>query len=191
MGNSVQKDFADYTQAFFGGPTKKGVRYNQAKVGQTQAKVGKSGGEPQPRRGKAVPLPRSDNFTYAARAQRVVGYGEPIDGPAARKKAERKIQTQMKNDPKPKKATVSTKKTLPPAGKFDEKVMPKSSELAERVKNCLSRFTRCYAMDRKNYESTEKAMATFCKEFAALGHLPRRMLCDKGSELRPAYKIMG
>ena len=378
MGNSVQKDFADYTQAFFGGPTKKGVRYNQAKVGQTPAKVGKSTGEPQPRRGKAVPLPRSDNFTYAERAQRVVVYGEPIDGPAARKKAERKIKTQMKNDPKPKNATVSTKKTPPPAGKFDEKVMPKSSELAERVKkaqertdridkalpvqkkslwtnsfqtriksqqrqllflnpgdekirmaqysilnklelpkwawpfrkqlaanqkslyfyppaakkalkvglreekrtairntyfnpaepstiqpitdklrdqfanlpkkevrntlmtfptyqknfgrrlppkvlgkmvltqpgilacdmffpspklgwkkiNCLtimdcwSRFTRCYAMDRKNYESTEKAMATFCKEFAALGHLPRRMLCDKGSELRPAYKIM-
>jgi hypothetical protein len=45
-------------------------------------------------------------------------------------------------------------------------------------------------MDRKNYESTEKALSTFCKEFAALGHLPRRMLCDKGSELRPAYKIM-
>ena len=47
------------------------------------------------------------------------------------------------------------------------------------VMDCWSRFTRCYAMDRKNYESTEKALSTFCKEFAALGHLPRRMLCDK------------
>ncbi len=108
MGNSVQKDFADYTQAFFGGPTKKGVRYNRAKAGQG----GKSTGEPQPRRGKAVPLPRSDNFTYAERAQRVVVYGEPIDGPAARKKAERKIKTQMKKDPKPKSATVSKRSPL-------------------------------------------------------------------------------
>lgn len=56
--------------------------------------------------------------------------------------------------------------------------------------DCWSRFTRCYALDRKSYPLVEKAMALFCQELAALGHLPRRMLCDKGSELRPAYKVM-
>jgi hypothetical protein len=139
MGNSIQKDLGDYTQAFFGGPTKKGVRYNSSSKGHIPLASSTGGGEPQPRKGKSVPLPRSDNFTYAERVERVAVHGEPIDGPAARKKAERKIKKDMKKDKKARAAKVSTKKTLPPAGKFDEKVMPKSSELAERVKKAQER----------------------------------------------------
>ena len=46
-----------------------------------------------------------------------------------------------------------------------------------------SRFSRCYPLERKNAEHFRKAMKMFLTEFTSLGHLPRRLLTDKGSEL--------
>ena len=46
-----------------------------------------------------------------------------------------------------------------------------------------SRFSRAYALERKTAEHFEKAMVAFFSEFTSLGHLPRRLLTDKGSEL--------
>ena len=65
-----------------------------------------------------------------------------------------------------------------------------------RKMNCLavmdtwSRFCRCYALPTKDKKSVILALTLFCKEFAALGHLPRRMLADRGSDLRGAYDVM-
>ncbi len=90
MGNFLGSDFHDYSVAFADGPKKKGARFNTSGKSRPYS-TGTGGGEPLPRKGKAVPLPRSDDFTFVERAQRVVVHGEPIDGPAARKKAERII----------------------------------------------------------------------------------------------------
>ena len=71
-----------------------------------------------------------------------------------------------------------------------------SKLLGWRKMNCLavmdtwSRFCRCYALPRKDFKSVEVALTRFCQEFAALGHLPRRMLADKGSDLAAAKKVM-
>ena len=65
-----------------------------------------------------------------------------------------------------------------------------------RKMNCLavmdtwSRFCRCYALPTKDKKSVIQALTLFCSEFAAHGHLPRRMLADKGSDLRGAYDVM-
>ena len=70
-----------------------------------------------------------------------------------------------------------------------------SKLLGWRKMNCLacmdtwSRFCRCYALPRKDFKSVERALTMFCQEFAALGHLPRRILADKGSDLAAAKKV--
>ena len=53
-----------------------------------------------------------------------------------------------------------------------------------------SRFCRCYALPTKDKKSVIMALALFCKEFAAHGHLPRRMLADRGSDRKHRYVIM-
>ena len=71
-----------------------------------------------------------------------------------------------------------------------------SKLLGWRKMNCLavmdtwSRFCRCYALPTKDFKSVERALTMFCQEFAALGHLPRRMLADRGSDLAAAKKVM-
>ena len=46
-----------------------------------------------------------------------------------------------------------------------------------------SRFSRAYALEKKAKPFFEKAMKAFFVEFTSMGHLPRRLLTDKGSEL--------
>ena len=46
-----------------------------------------------------------------------------------------------------------------------------------------SRFSRAYALEKKEAAYFETAMKAFLSEFTSLGHLPRRLLTDKGSEL--------
>ena len=71
-----------------------------------------------------------------------------------------------------------------------------SKLLGWRKMNCLacmdtwSRFCRCYALPTKDFKSVERALTMFCQEFTALGHLPRRILADKGSDLAAAKKVM-
>ena len=71
-----------------------------------------------------------------------------------------------------------------------------SKTLGWRKMNCLaimdtwSRFVRCYALPRKDLKSQEAAFTLFLNEFTALGHLPRRMLADKGSDLKGARATM-
>ena len=62
--------------------------------------------------------------------------------------------------------------------------------------NCLtimdtwSRFVRVYALPKKDLKSQEAAFTLFTNEFTALGHIPRRMLADRGSDLRGAVPVM-
>jgi len=62
--------------------------------------------------------------------------------------------------------------------------------------NCLtcmdtwSRFCRIYALRRKDYASTKRAMSDFLGEFASFGHLPRRILSDRGTDLAPAKEVI-
>ena len=71
-----------------------------------------------------------------------------------------------------------------------------SKTLGWRKMNCLSvmdtwsRFVRCYALPRKDLKSQEAAFTLFLNEFTALGHIPRRMLADKGSDLAAAKGVM-
>ena len=71
-----------------------------------------------------------------------------------------------------------------------------SKLLGWRKMNCLacmdtwSRFCRCYALPTKDFKSVERALTMFCQEFAALGHLPKRVLADKGTDLSAAKKVM-
>ena len=46
-----------------------------------------------------------------------------------------------------------------------------------------SRFSRAYALEKKAAPFFDVAMQAFFAEFTSLGHLPRRLLTDKGSEL--------
>ena len=46
-----------------------------------------------------------------------------------------------------------------------------------------SRFSRAYALEKKEGPFFKVAMEAFFAEFTSLGHLPRRLLTDKGSEL--------
>ena len=56
--------------------------------------------------------------------------------------------------------------------------------------DCWSRFCWCYALERKDYRSTEMAMQNFLQRFASLGQLPRKILCDKGTDLAPAHNVI-
>ena len=49
-----------------------------------------------------------------------------------------------------------------------------------------SRFVRCYAMERKTKALVQIGIENFLREFASKGHIPKMILCDKGSELKGA-----
>ena len=53
-----------------------------------------------------------------------------------------------------------------------------------------SRFSRAYAIEKREAPLFKTAMASFFREFTSLGHLPRRLLTDKGSELHIGGKLM-
>ena len=62
--------------------------------------------------------------------------------------------------------------------------------------NCLccldswSRYVGLYAIETKKYKDVLVAMKDFLKKFAALGHMPRRILSDKGSDMAAATKAI-
>tara|TARA_B110000196_G_C21138312_1_gene662421 strand:+ start:210 stop:1625 length:1416 start_codon:yes stop_codon:yes gene_type:complete len=51
------------------------------------------------------------------------------------------------------------------------------------VMDVWSRFSRCYVIENKKAILVKQGIERFVKEFTSLGHLPRRMLCDKGTDL--------
>ena len=53
-----------------------------------------------------------------------------------------------------------------------------------------SRFSRAYALEKKEASFFKLAMQSFFQEFTSLGHLPRRLLTDKGSELFVGTALM-
>ena len=56
--------------------------------------------------------------------------------------------------------------------------------------DCWSRFCHVYALEKKDLPSQVKAMSDFLQKFAAFGYMPRRILTDKGSDMRGAYKVI-
>ena len=56
--------------------------------------------------------------------------------------------------------------------------------------DCWSRYTHVYACVNKKFETVEKAMTMFLQEFAGYGFMPRRILCDRGTDMAPAKKVM-
>lgn len=72
-----------------------------------------------------------------------------------------------------------------------------STKLGWRKKmNCLavmdtwSRFCRCYVLESKALKGQIEAVTLFTNEFTALGHIPRRMLADKGTDIAGAKVVM-
>jgi len=53
-----------------------------------------------------------------------------------------------------------------------------------------SRYLQCYAVERKTAALVKKGMEDFLRRFTSLGHLPRVILCDKGTDLAPAKVVM-
>jgi hypothetical protein len=53
-----------------------------------------------------------------------------------------------------------------------------------------SRFLRVYAVESKRKKTIRKAMDSFLRELASLGHMPRIILCDKGTDLAAAGPAM-
>ena len=53
-----------------------------------------------------------------------------------------------------------------------------------------SRWTQCYAVERKTKALVKKGMEDYLQRFTSLGHLPRVILCDKGTDLAPAAEVM-
>ena len=53
-----------------------------------------------------------------------------------------------------------------------------------------SRYTGVYVIDTKRKADVLKAMTDFLKAFSAMGHLPRRILCDKGSDMASATQAI-
>ena len=53
-----------------------------------------------------------------------------------------------------------------------------------------SRYCGVYVIDTKRQADVLKAMSDFLKAFAALGHLPRRILSDKGSDMASATQAI-
>ena len=49
-----------------------------------------------------------------------------------------------------------------------------------------SRYVRCYALTSKRKRTVQKGIEKFLREFASVGHLPKIILSDKGSELTGA-----
>ena len=62
--------------------------------------------------------------------------------------------------------------------------------------NCLtimdtwSRYCGLYAISTKRKSDVVVAMTDFLTKFASLGHMPRRILADKGSDMQAAYEVM-
>ena len=50
-----------------------------------------------------------------------------------------------------------------------------------------SRYCGVYVLDTKRYADVFKGMTDFLQKFASFGHPPRRILSDKGSDMRAAY----
>ena len=53
-----------------------------------------------------------------------------------------------------------------------------------------SRFSRAYALEKREAVYYEKAIKAFFQDVVSLGVMPRRLLTDKGSELLPGKAIM-
>ena len=53
-----------------------------------------------------------------------------------------------------------------------------------------SRYCGVYAIDTKRMADVMKAMRVFLEEFASMGHLPRRILTDKGTDMKGAYTVI-
>ena len=53
-----------------------------------------------------------------------------------------------------------------------------------------SRYVGVYAIDTKRKADVLKAMSDFMKDFASMGHVPRRILCDKGTDMSAAYVVI-
>jgi len=53
-----------------------------------------------------------------------------------------------------------------------------------------SRYTQVYALENKKRVLVKAALEEFMRAFASTGHMPRRVLCDKGSELLVAKEVM-
>ena len=51
------------------------------------------------------------------------------------------------------------------------------------VMDVWSRFSRAYVAENKSAKLISQGIRQFVKEFTSLGHLPRRMMCDKGTDL--------
>jgi len=58
------------------------------------------------------------------------------------------------------------------------------------IMDVWSRFSRAYAIASKDAKLFKKAMVRFLQEFTSLGHLPRRLLTDKGTELAGGTEVM-
>jgi hypothetical protein len=69
----------------------------------------------------------------------------------------------------------------------------KSGWLKRNVLVCMdvwSRFSRAYAVERREQRFYKVAMTAFFKELMSLGVMPRRLLTDKGSELHVGTPLM-
>ena len=58
------------------------------------------------------------------------------------------------------------------------------------IADAWSRYCGVYVIDTKRKADVLKAMSDFLKDFAAMGHLPRRMLTDKGSDMASATQAI-
>ena len=56
--------------------------------------------------------------------------------------------------------------------------------------DCWSRYTHVYACVDKKFATVEKAMTMFLQEFAAFGFMPRRIICDKGTDMAAAKTVI-
>ena len=53
-----------------------------------------------------------------------------------------------------------------------------------------SRYLQCYAVERKTKALVKLGMERFMRDFTSLGHLPKVLLSDKGTDLAPAAEVM-
>lgn len=58
------------------------------------------------------------------------------------------------------------------------------------IMDVYSRFSRAYAIETRDAKFYKIAIVDFLQEFTSLGHMPRRFLSDKGTELAVATEIM-
>ena len=53
-----------------------------------------------------------------------------------------------------------------------------------------SRYVQCYAVERKTKALVKVGMERFMRDFTSLGHIPKVLLSDKGTDLAPAAEVM-